>query len=80
VHQLQRSARSPASEDFACPNCGYRMWIRAGVGKHSVGNVNPEPAIRKPVPMNELQRPADLHHNGELTDEEFAELKARLLS
>ncbi len=70
---------SPATESFMCPKCSCRMFVRAGVRMHSVGTVNPPPTLRS-SDLSALSRIADLHRSGELTDEEFAELKARLLN
>jgi len=46
---------------------------------HSVGNIEPEPTTRPGFSVNDLQRIADLHRSGELTDDEYAELKSRML-
>jgi len=40
----------------------------------------PPPAVARPAPVDELERLAGLHARGDLTDAEYATLKARLLA
>jgi DNA-directed RNA polymerase subunit RPC12/RpoP len=71
---------SPASENVTCPKCGFQMWVRAGVRSHSVGSADSAPTTRSASTASELERLAELHRSGALTDDEFATAKAHVLS